>query len=189
MTVYSTSDLRSGLKVMFEREPCLILENEFVKPGKGQAFSRIKIRILRTGRVLDKTLKSGDSLESADVVDTEMQFLYEDGEFWYFMEPNTFEQYQADSKVVGHACNWLSEQDLCVVTLYNSVPLTITPPNHVELEIKETDPGMRGDTASGGTKPAVLSTGAVIKVPLFLETGEKIRVDTRSGDYLGRVRD
>jgi elongation factor P len=189
MASYSTSEFRSGLKVMHEREPCSILENEFVKPGKGQAFSRVKLRNLKTGRILEKTFKSGESLEAADVMDVDMQYLYNDGDFWYFMEPQTFEQHQADTKAVASAHNWLREQDVCVVTLYNGAPLSVTPPNHVDLEIVETDPGLRGDTATGGTKPAVLATGAVVKVPLFLEQGEIVRVDTRTGDYLGRAKD
>ena len=177
MANYSTNEFRSGLKVMFEKEPCSILENEFVKPGKGQAFSRVKLRNLKTGRVLEKTFKSGESLEAADVMDTDMQYLYNDGDFWYFMEPQTFEQHQADEKAVGEASQWLREQDVCVVTLYNGAPLSVTPP------------GLRGDTATGGTKPAILSTGAVIKVPLFLEQNEVVRVDTRTGEYLGRAKD
>lgn len=189
MANYSTNEFRSGLKVMLEKEPCSILENEFVKPGKGQAFSRVKLRNLKTGRVLEKTFKSGESLEAADVMDTDMQYLYNDGDFWYFMEPQTFEQHQADEKAVGEAAQWLREQDVCVVTLYNGAPLSVTPPNHVDLEILETDPGLRGDTATGGTKPAILSTGAVIKVPLFLEQNEVVRVDTRTGEYLGRAKD
>lgn len=189
MANYSTSEFRSGLKVMLDGDPCSILENEFVKPGKGQAFNRVKLRNLKTGRVVERTFKSGDSLPSADVVDVPMQYLYNDGEFWFFMEPDTFEQHQADEKAISDARIWLKEQDECVVTLYNGVPLSVTPPNHVVLEIVETDPGLRGDTATGGTKPATLSTGAVIKVPLFLDQGDIVRVDTRTGEYLGRSRD
>jgi len=187
MATYSTNEFRSGLKVMLEGDPCSILDNEFVKPGKGQAFNRVRLRNLRTGRVWERTFKSGETLEGADVVDRDMQYLYSDGEFWHFMEPDTFEQYQADPKVVGDASQWLSEQDVCTVTLYNDAPLTITPPNFVELEIVETDPGLRGDTAQGGNKPATLSTGAVVRVPLFVTTGEVIRVDTRTGEYVSRV--
>ena len=188
MSSYSTSEFKSGLKVMLEGDPCSIIENEFVKPGKGQAFNRVKLRNLKTFKILERTFKSGDSLESADVIDTDMDFLYDDGEFWYFMDPNTFEQFQADINVIGEGAKWLSEQDSCVVTLFNGNPLLVTPPNHVELEIVETDPGLRGDTAQGGTKPAKLNTGAVVKVPLFLDQGDVIKVDTRSGEYLGRVR-
>ena len=187
MANYSTNDFRPGLKVMVENDPCEILDNEFVKPGKGQAFNRVKFRNLKTGRVVEKTLKSGDTLEAADVFDIEMQYLYNDGDFWHFMEPDNFEQYQADQHAIGETNKWLREQDLCIVTLYNGSPLSVTPPNHVELEIVETDPGLRGDTSSGGTKPARLSTGAVIKVPLFVESGESVKVDTRTGEYLGRA--
>jgi elongation factor P len=188
MANYSTNEFRSGLKLMLDGDPCSILENEFVKPGKGQAFSRVKLRNLKTGRVIEKTFKSGESLEGADVLDMDMQYLYEDGEFWYFMEPNTFEQHQASESAVGDAVKWLSEQDICVVTLYNGAPLSVVPPNHVELSIAQTDPGLRGDTAQGGSKPAKLVTGAVVKVPLFLEEGEVIKVDTRTGEYQGRVK-
>jgi elongation factor P len=188
MANYSTNEFRSGLKLMLDGDPCSILENEFVKPGKGQAFSRVKLRNLKTGRVIEKTFKSGESLEGADVLDMDMQYLYEDGEFWYFMEPNTFEQHQASESAVGDAVKWLSEQDICVVTLYNGAPLSVVPPNHVELSIAQTDPGLRGDTAQGGSKPAKLITGAVVKVPLFLEEGEVIKVDTRTGEYQGRVK-
>ena len=134
-------------------------------------------------------MKSGESLEAADVLDTEMQYLYSDGEFWYFMDTENFEQYQADRESVGEACNWLREEDSCVVTLFKGAPLSVIAPNHVELEILETDPGLRGDTATGGTKPARLSTGAVVKVPLFIEKGEIVRVDTRTGEYLGRAKE
>jgi elongation factor P len=187
MANYSTNEFRSGLKVMLDGDPCTILENEFVKPGKGQAFNRVRLRNLKTGRVWERTFKSGESLEGADVVDRSMEYLYTDGEFWYFMEPDTYEQHQADAKAVADALPWLKEQDVCEVTLYNGTPLSVAPPNFVELEIVETDPGLKGDTASGGTKPAKLSTGAVVKVPLFLSQGEIIRVDTRSGEYVGRA--
>jgi elongation factor P len=187
MASYSTNDFRSGLKVMLDGDPCSIVENEFVKPGKGQAFNRVKLKNLSTGRVWERTFKSGESLEGADVMDRDMEYLYTDGEFWHFMEPDTFEQFQADKKAVGDNALWLKEQDKITVTLYNGTPLSVTPPNHVELEIVETDPGLKGDTAQGGTKPATLSTGAVVKVPLFISQGEVVRVDTRTGEYLGRA--
>ena len=187
MASYSTNEFRSGLKGMLDGEPCSILENEFVKPGKGQAFNRVKLRNLKSGWVWERTFKSGESLEGADVIDKDMEYLYSDGEFWHFMEPDTYEQHQADKASVGEAAKWLKEQDISVVTLYNGAPLAVTPPNHVELEIVETDPGLKGDTAQGGTKPATLSTGAVVKVPLFLSQGEVIRVDTRTGEYLSRA--
>lgn len=187
MANFSTNEFKPGLKVMLDGDPCSILENEFVKPGKGQAFNRVRLRNLRSGRVWERTFKSGESLEGADVVDRTMQYLYSDGEFWYFMEPDTFEQHQADAKAVGDAYLWLKDQDNCEVTLYNGSPLAVAPANFVELEIVETDPGLKGDTAQGGTKPAKLSTGAVVKVPLFVTIGEVVRVDTRTGEYQNRV--
>ncbi|MFZ2727753.1 MAG: elongation factor P [Methylococcaceae bacterium] len=189
MAVYSTNEFRGGLKVMLDNDPCAIIENEFVKPGKGQAFNRVKIRNLKTGRVIERTFKSGESLEGADVVDMEMQYLYNDGESRHFMQPESFEQYQADAKIVGDAALWLKDQDMCTMTLWNDSPLAVTPANFVELEIVETDPGVRGDTSGGGGKPAKLTTGAVVRVPLFVQIGEVIKIDTRTGEYISRVKD
>jgi elongation factor P len=188
MASYNTNEFRAGLKILLDNDPCVILENEFVKPGKGQAFSRVKIRNLKTGRVVDRTFKSGDTAEAADVVDQDMQYLYSDGEFWHFMVPDTYEQFAADRKAVTDATQWLKEQDSCMVTLFNGVPLVVSPPNFVELRIVETDPGVRGDTAQGGVKPAKLETGAVVRVPLFVEQGDLVKVDTRTGDYVSRVK-
>ncbi|HEY5720324.1 MAG TPA: elongation factor P [Gammaproteobacteria bacterium] len=189
MAIYSTNEFKSGLKVMLDGDPCAIMENEFVKPGKGQAFNRVRLRNLKTGRVWERTFRSGESLEGADVVDVEMEFLYGDGEFWHFMHPETFEQFAADANVIGDAAQWLKGQEKCTVTLWNNAPLLVSAPNHVVLEVVETDPGIRGDTATGGTKPAKLETGAVVRVPLFIEIGEKLKVDTRTSEYLSRVRD
>lgn len=189
MATYSTNQFKSGLKVMLEGDPCAIIENEFVKPGKGQAFNRVKVRNLKTGRVIERTFKSGDTLEGADVVDVELQYLYNDGEFWHFMNPETFDQLQTDTKTVDAAGQWLKGQETCVVTLFNGAPLAVAAPNQVVLQVTETDPGVRGDTATGGTKPATLETGAVVKVPLFVETGELIKVDTRTGLYLSRAKE
>jgi len=188
MANYSTNEFKSGLKVMLDGDPCTIVENEFVKPGKGQAFNRVKLRNLITGRILEKTFKSGDTLEGADVLDLEMQYLYSDGEMWHFMDPNTFEQHAADKKAMADAAKWLKGEETCTVTLYNGRPLNVMPPNTVTLQITQTDPGVRGDTATGGTKPATLETDAVVKVPLFVEEGEVIKVDTRSGEYLSRAK-
>lgn len=188
MASYNTSEFRSGLKIMLDGDPCTIIENEFVKPGKGQAFSRVKIRNLKNGRVLDKTFKSGEAVDAADVIDIEMQYLYNDGEFFHFMVPENYEQHAADANAVGDTHLWLKAQDIYEVTLYNGSPIGVTPPNFVELEVTETDPGLKGDTAQGGTKPATLETGAIVKVPLFIEIGEVLRVDTRSGDYMSRVK-
>lgn len=189
MASYSTNEFRGGLKIMLDGNPCAIIENEFVKPGKGQAFNRVKIRNLLSGRVLEKTFKSGESVEAADVMDTEMQYLYTDGEFWYFMDPTSFEQVGAAEAAIGDNAKWLKEQDMCEVTLWNGDPIVITPPNFVEMKVTETDPGVRGDTSGGGGKPATLESGAVVRVPLFLEEGTVIRVDTRTGEYVSRVKE
>ena len=188
MASYSTNEFRSGLRIIIDRDPCVIVENEFVKPGKGQAFNRVRIKNLKTGKVIDKTFKSGESVEAADVMETEMQFLYSDGELWHFMVADTYEQFAADEKAVADAKIWLTDQDVCQVTLWNNNPLAVEAPNFVELEITDTEPGVRGDTASGGVKPATLATGAVVRVPLFVEQGEIIKVDTRSGEYVSRVK-
>lgn len=188
MASYSTNEFRSGLRIIIDSDPCIIVENEFVKPGKGQAFNRVRIKNLKTGKTVDKTFKSGENVEAADVMDTDMQYLYADGEFWHFMVPDTFEQYAADEKAIGDAKNWLTEQDVCQVTLWNNTPLIVAAPNFVELEITDTDPGVKGDTASGGVKPATLSTGAVVRVPLFVDQGEIIKVDTRTSEYVSRVK-
>jgi elongation factor P len=189
MAIYSTNEFKGGLKIMLDNDPCSIIENEFVKPGKGQAFNRVKIRNLKTGRVIERTFKSGDTVESADVIDVEMQYLYSDGEFWHFMVPETFEQYSAEKTAVSEAVKWLKEQDICTMTLWNDSPLSLTPPNFVELSITETDPGLKGDTSGGGGKPATLETGAVVRVPLFVQIGEVIKVDTRTGEYVSRVKE
>ncbi len=188
MASISTSDFKSGLKILLDGDPFVIVENEFVKPGKGQAFNRVRIRNLKTGRTIEKTFKSGDSVEGADVQDVDMQYLYGDGDFWYFMQPESFEQHTASKEAVGDAAQWLKDGLECIVTLWNGQPLTVTPPAHVELKVVETDPGMKGDTVTGGTKPAKLETGAVVKVPLFINEGEVIRVDTRSAEYVARAK-
>jgi len=189
MATYSTNEFRSGLKIMQDGDPCNILENEFVKPGKGQAFSRVKFRNLKTGRVLERTFKSGETVEAADVVDTDMQFLYHDGAHWHFMDGASYEQHEVGEAVVGDASKWLKEQDTCIVTLWNGVPLAVAPPTFVVLKISETDPGLRGDTSGGGGKSATLETGAVVRVPLFLQIGDSIKVDTRTAEYVSRAKE
>ena len=187
MANYSTNEFRLGLKVMLDGDPCSIVENEVVKPGKGQAFNRVKLRNLKTGKSWERTFKSGESVEAADIMDVDLQYLYNDGEFWHFMDQQSFEQQAADATAVGEAAKWLKEEDVCTVTLWNGSPLAVTAPNFVELEIMETDPGLKGDTANGGSKPATLSTGAVVRVPLFVNQGDVIKVDTRTGEYVSRA--
>lgn len=189
MASYSTSEFKSGLKVILDNDPYVMIENEFVKPGKGQAFNRIKLRNLKTARIIERTMKSGESLEAADVAEVEMQYLYNDGVRWHFMVQETFEQYEIEGTVVGDSRAWLREQDVCTVTLWNDLPLTVVPPNFVVLKIVETDPGLKGDTSGGGGKPATLETGAVVRVPLFIQVGELIKVDTRTGAYVSRAKE
>jgi len=189
MATYSTNEFKGGLKIMLDGDPYTVVENEFVKPGKGQAFNRVKVRNLKTGRVIERTFKSGDTVEGADVVDVELQYLYNDGEYWHFMDPQSFEQVTADAAAVSDAAKWLKEEAICQVTLWNGVPLSVAAPNFVIMTIIETDPGLRGDTSGGGGKPATLETGAVVRVPLFVQSGEVIKVDTRTGEYVSRVKE
>ena len=189
MASYSTNEFKGGLKVMLDGDPCSIIENEFVKPGKGQAFNRVKIRNLKTGRVIERTFRSGESLEAADVVEVSLQYLYNDGEYWHFMDQDSFEQFSAEITAVGESQKWLKDQDICTVTLWNGSPLNVEAPNFVVLTITETDPGLKGDTSGGGGKPATLETGAVVRVPLFVQQGETIKVDTRTGAYVSRVKE
>lgn len=187
MANYSTNQFKNGLKVMIDGDPCSMVDVEFVKPGKGQAFTRVKLKNLMSGRTWERTFKSGDSVEGADVMDTDMEYLYNDGEMWHFMDPNTYEQVAADQTAIGDTHLWLKEQDTCQVTLFNGNPISVTPPNFVELQVTETDPGLKGDTAQGGSKPATLQSGAVVRVPLFIEEGEVLKIDTRTGEYVSRA--
>ncbi|MCX7115091.1 MAG: elongation factor P [Gammaproteobacteria bacterium] len=189
MANYTTNEWKAGLKVMVDQSPCTIVDLEFVKPGKGQAFTRVKIKNLKTGRVVERTYKASESLESADVADVDMQYLYSDSDLYHFMVPDTFEQFALTNEILADAKQWLKEQDVCTVTLWNNEPIQVLPPSFVVLKIVETDPGLKGDTSGGGGKPAKLETGAVVRVPLFIQTGESIRVDTRKGEYVSRVKE
>jgi elongation factor P len=188
MASYSTNEFRSGLKIIINGDPHNIVENEFVKPGKGQAFNRVRVRNLHTGRVVEKTFKSGESVEAADVFETSVQYLYNDGEFWHFMHPESYDQYAISKESIGDAAYWMQEEGMCDLTLFNGEPLSVLPPNFVEMKIIETDPGLRGDTSGGGGKPAKLDSGATVRVPLFIQEGEVIRIDTRTGEYVSRVK-
>ncbi|MGY0612053.1 MULTISPECIES: elongation factor P [unclassified Luteimonas] len=188
MASHGMNDVKNGMKILVHGEPAIITDTEYVKPGKGQAFTRVKYRLIKSGRVQEVTMKATDSMEAADVVDTDMRYLYADGEYWHFMDPESFEQVQADKAGMAGAEKWLKGEEDCVVTLWNGSPIQVTPPNFVELKITETDPGVRGDTSGGGGKPATLETGAVVRVPLFVNQDELVKVDTRSGEYVGRVK-
>ena len=160
MSSYTTNEIRGGMKLLIDGDPYAVIENEYVKPGKGQAFNRIKVRNLRSGRTVEKSYRSGESIEAADVMDSEMQYLYKDGDFWTFMNPESYEQLQAGEAAVGDAAKWLKDGIVCIITLWNGVPLLVTPPPHIDLKVVETDPGLSGDTATGGQKLAKLETGA-----------------------------
>ena len=183
----STSQFKNGLKIIINDQPCSIIEHEFHKPGKGQAVMRVKFRNLITDKVIDRTYKSGESVEEADILTVEMSYLYTDGEFWHFMNPSTYEQIEIPSKIIGNSKKWLVGQECWEVVIWDNEPISIEPPPFVELVIAKSDPGIKGDTVSGTSKPAELETGITIQVPLFVEEGEKIKVDTRSGEYSGRV--
>ncbi len=185
----STNQFKQGVKLLIDGEPYNILENEFVKPGKGQAFNRVKLRNLKNARVIEKTYKSGESLELADVTEIELQYLYNNGSEWVFMNTESFDQITTNSEIIGDASKWLKPEELCQVTLWNENPISVTPPNFVSLLVSETDPGVKGDTATGGSKPATLETGAVVKVPLFIEPNELLKIDTRTGEYISRVKE
>ena len=182
-----TSQFKNGLKLEMDGEPFVMTYFQHVKPGKGGAFVRTKLRSLRSGRTQDKTFRSGEKVEEADVEDRRMQYLYLDGDGLVFMDTSSYDQISISLEQVGEAKKWLKENTEVDVLLYKGNPINIDLPAFIQVEISQTDPGMKGDTASGATKPATLETGAVIQVPLFIKEGETIRVDTRTGEYVERV--
>ncbi|EPE37522.1 elongation factor P [Candidatus Photodesmus katoptron] len=187
MLMISTNEFKSGLKIILDNEPYVIIENEYVKSGKGQAFNRLKLRKLLSGRIIEKTFKSGDSVELADIKDVSLNYLYKDKEFYYFINTQTFEQISADIRSVGKSAKWLLENNKCMLTLWNGSPIAVMPENFVELRVIDTVPGLKGDTQGNGGKLATLETGAIIRVPLFIAIGEVIKVDTRKGEYISRT--
>ena len=186
--MYETSDIRKGLKIRIDGEPYIVVEFQFVKPGKGNAFTRTRIKNLVTGAVLDKTYKSGEKLKEASMEEREMQFLYRDDSGFFFMDQSSYDQITISPEVVDQDARFLKDNLVVMVLLFEDRPVSIALPNFVELEVIDTEPGVRGDTASGGKKPATLETGTVINVPLFIERGEILRIDTRTGDYTERVK-
>lgn len=187
MGTYRTSDFRKGLKVQIDGEPYRMVEMEFVKPGKGNAFYKCKLKNLMRNTVLDRTYKGGDSLESADVDEIDCQFLYRQADTFVFMEDETFEQYELTSAQVDENWKYLKEGAKVSMVLYNNNPITMTPPNHVELKVEECEPGAKGDTATNVTKPVKVETGAEFLAPGFIKIGNVIKIDTRTGDYIERV--
>ncbi len=182
-----TSQFRNGLKIELDGEPFAITFFQHVKPGKGGAFVRTKLKNLRTGRVLDRTFRSGERVQEADVEDRKMQYLYRDGDSFVFMDTTNYEQLPFSQEQVGDVARYLKESLEVDVLFWRGKPVNVELPAFIEALVTQCDPGIRGDTASGATKPATIETGAVVQVPLFIKEGEKIRVDTRSGQYVERV--
>ena len=187
MAVYNTSDFRKGLKVQLDGEPYLMVECNFVKPGKGNAFYKCKLKNLLRQTTLDRTYKGGDSLESADVEDIDAQYLYRQGDSFVFMNNEDYEQYELSSEQVDDGWKYLKEGMVCQMTLFNGNPITMSPPNHVELKVEYCEPGAKGNTATNVTKPVKVETGAEFLAPAFIEMGNVIKVDSRTGDYVERV--
>ncbi|HUT95912.1 MAG TPA: elongation factor P [Thermoguttaceae bacterium] len=189
MATYNTSDFRKGLKVQLDGDPYLMIECNFVKPGKGQALYKCKLRNLIRNTVLDRTYKSGDSIEAADVEEIEAQYLYRQGDTFVFMDTSSYEQYELTAEQVDDAWKYLKEGTICSMLLFNNNPIGITPPNHVVLKAEYCEPGAKGNTASSVTKPVRVETGADFDCPGFVEMGDLIRVDTRTGQYVERVKE
>lgn len=189
MATYNTSDFRKGLKVQMDGDPYLMAEVNFVKPGKGQAMYKCKLKNLIRGTVIDKTFKSGDSIESADVTEIAAQYLYRQGDKFFFMDNESYEQYELTEAQVDDAWKYIIEGTVCGMVLYNGNPISVTPPNHVVLKIEYAEPAIRGNTATNLTKPVKVETGAEFIVPAFIEMGDSIKVDTRTGDYIERGKE
>ena len=183
----SSNDFRNGVTIEYDGQVWQVIEFQHVKPGKGSAFVRTKLKNLITGGTVERTFNAGERVSQARVERREMQYLYENGGDYTFMDAETYEQMQLSAEQVGEGVKYLKENMTCYVMLYNGQSIGVELPNSVDVVVVETDPGLRGDTASGGTKPAKVETGAVVKVPLFIEQGETITVDTRTGQYLGRA--
>lgn len=188
MAVLTASDLRKGLKLEMDGEPYLIVDFEFSKPGKGQALYRCRLKNMITGSQFDRTYRSGDKFNSADLEEQDYQFLYKQDTSYHFMNVSNYEQIELSEAAVGDAVNFLTENRVVSMLLFQGRPIGISLPNFVELKVIQSDPGMKGDTAAGATKPATLETGYVIQVPLFIEEGEVLKIDTRTGTYVERVK-
>lgn len=184
----STSEFRNGTRIEVDGQPYYIIEFQLVKPGKGGAFVRTKLKGYKTGSVIDRTFRSGEKFKEPNLDETEMQFLYSADTDYSFMDTSTYEQYTYPKKQLGENVDLLKENTLVKILLYHGTPISVELPIFMELKVTETDPGIRGDTASGGTKPAKVETGATVKVPLYLESGEVIKIDTRTRSYVERVR-
>ncbi len=185
----STNDLKNGLVLNLDGQLWAVVEFQHVKPGKGGAFVRTKLKNVLSGKVVDRTFNAGTKVDTATVDKRDMQYLYKDGTDFVFMDSNTYDQLHVGEATVGDAANFLLENQSAIVAVHEGTPLYVELPTSVVLEITYTEPGLQGDRSTGGTKPATVETGYEIQVPLFLETGTRVKVDTRTGDYLGRVND
>ena len=183
----STADFKNGMGLKINGKYYTIVEFQHVKPGKGGAFVRYKIRDLKSGRVIDQTCNAGTKFEKVQLITKEMQYLYNDGDSFYFMDNETYEQIPVSADFIGDSVKWFKENDNCQLLYADTELLGVQPPMFIEVEITETDPGFKGDTVQGGTKPATIETGAVIQVPMYLNQGEVIKVDTRDGKFVSRV--
>lgn len=188
MGTYNTSEFKKGLKVLLDGEPYLMVDTEFRKPGKGQAVYTVKLKNLLRGNVLERNYRSGDKIESADVSEARLQYLYNDSRNWVFMDPQSYEQYEVSKDGLGGDERWLKENESVDVVFWNGRPISVTPPNHVVLEVTYCEPGAKGNTATNVQKPATLETDAEIGVPIFINIGDRVKVDTRTGQYIERVK-
>lgn len=186
--MYDTSDLRKGLKILVDGNPYVVTEAQFVKPGKGAAFTRTKMKNLLTGSTIERNIRSGEKLELADIEEKEMVFLYKEGDDFVFMDNQSYEQMQVGEKTMGDDWRWLKDNMKCQVLFWNGKSIGVTLPNFVELKVTSSEPGVKGDTSSGAVKPATIETGATISVPLFVNEGDTLKIDTRSGQYVERVK-
>jgi elongation factor P len=187
MSQVSTNEFKGGLKVEVDGEPYTIISNEFVKPGKGQPFNRVKLKHIKTGRTIERTFKSGEKLDLADVVEAKMRLLYTDSDNAVFMDDTTFEQTNVSLQSIGDRKQWLMDEVVYSIIYYKGEPIEVIPPTFMEMKIVETAPGLRGDTSGRVLKAATLDSGATIQVPIFVEEGDKIKIDTRTGEYVSRV--
>ncbi|WP_159714886.1 elongation factor P [Blochmannia endosymbiont of Camponotus nipponensis] len=189
MVLYNINEFKSGLKIIQNGEPCVIISSESIKPGKCQAFSRLKFRQIISGKILEKTFKSGDYLESANVTEVNVVYMYHDSKVWYFMNEKNFEEIAVSEKIMGSNFKWIINQLHYVITLWDNFPILITPPDCIELKIVKTTPVVKKNSAgSSGTKLATVSTGATVKVPFFIQLGESIKINTRLGTYISRAK-
>ncbi len=186
--MYDSSDLRKGLKIIIDGQPYIITDFQFSKPGKGQALYRCKLKNMITGYTMDRTYRSGDKFEPANLDERRMQYLYNDGEGYHFMDTKTYDQVTLTEENIGDAKNFLQDNMEVDVLFFNETPISINLPNFVQLKVVKADPGVKGDTATGATKPATLETGYTIQVPLFVEEGDVLKIDTRTGQYVERVK-